>query len=75
MQKRTLSVGIDVDVSPHLVNLTKKWGGAARALPSFANRQQANPQGGGEAEGGFSPSSRISWAMGPSRRMDRGGTR
>jgi hypothetical protein len=25
--------------------------------------------------GGFSPSSRISWAMGPSRRMDRGRTR
>ena len=24
--------------------------------------------------GGFSPSSRISWEMGPSRRMDRGGT-
>jgi hypothetical protein len=51
------------------------WGGAARALPSFANRQQANPQGGGGSEGGVSPSSLISWAMGPSRRMDRGGTR
>jgi hypothetical protein len=31
------------------------WGGAARALPSFANRQQVNPQEGGEAEGGVSP--------------------
>jgi hypothetical protein len=31
------------------------WDGAARALPSFANRLQANPQGGGEAEGGVLP--------------------
>jgi hypothetical protein len=31
-------------------------GGAARALPSFANRQrQANPQQQGEAEGGVLP--------------------
>jgi hypothetical protein len=53
------------------------WGGAARALlPSFAHRQQANPQQQGEAEGGgVSPSSLISWAMSPSRRMDQGGTR
>jgi hypothetical protein len=42
--------GLDVFL-PHAAS----WGGAARALPSFANRRKANPQQQGEAERGGSP--------------------